>query len=474
MLEVERLRRGPWGLYVFPPSSVLPAFSQWVHDQAAPWAARLVDVVREGRRSGVMRDGGGAYPDQARRVLDAARAVAELSRACDLPVPAFAPWALPLRRADTGPDPWLNLYGAPPDATAREALEIDGDPRHLTWRTAPGTYRVEAAQLLARASSDVGAASNTVTDFHHRVWITEDGRIVDRTAQAVPPPTGPDGEALTPDMTGVACPPGTAPAPAAPGDAVIVEAPAAWLVDTAWRCVGWSVWTPGALRASRDVRASVILPLAWSWRLCEAAADSVERLGSIGAVVTASREYVAAMNLAAALAGGVRVPSDLVAQAAREQLARYEPSDVDRALQSAGEAAMQSGNAYAAALGAIVYGFGSLRETVGGALQYAVDPWGRREPFIQSPYLSGDIQGSNYVAPTLAIPAAPPAPPFGLGRTTVEGLRAQRDAARRRATLTPRAREQLAQPDAPAASSGGGEVLTLGGLALVARLLGWW
>lgn len=463
MIEATSKRRGAWGLYVFPPTSVLPAFAQWIHDAAAGWVAEFMRVMFDARAAGIMRDGG---PLDAQRAAMAAatRALGMAARAMDTPIPTFAVYAVPFRKAENGPDFWVNLWAdpmpvgspRPSTTTAREAIDQGpDDPRNVyTWGTFGGTWRPEVIRLVQGNSTTVRDAVNVLLDLHLGYWLTVDGLPLVRELAEAPDPTF-NGEVLSRDAHAWAC-------------------PSAGSLDV-WRCVAWSVATPPFGAASSDVYLSAVVPVAWQWQLFERVEQNIARLGSVDGIVTASREYCAALNLAAALAAGVAVPERVVQQAAQEQQRRFQPTREDELLTSAAEAGVQSGNPVGVFIGGALLGLQALQDAVGRALQYAVDPWGQREPRVAKPFLSGEVSGNYYVAPSISIPAAPPGVPYPTGAGAWGGREVRTD--------------ELGEPGAPggaggrpavmaptegAAGGGGvGEVAGWGvGLYLLAKLLG--
>lgn len=458
MIEVRDKRRGAWGLYVFEPTPVLPAFAQWVNDAAPGWAADLVRVVADARASGVMRRGGDESV-QRRAIRDAYRACGNVARACDCSSATFAPYAIPYRKADNGPDPWVNLWadpmpaGAPrpATATAREATRQADDPREATWGTYGGTWRRDAVQLLRAASPEAGAAANLLVDLHYRFGLTLGGELVENAyTDEAPDPTR-RGSRASRDNRGVTCADGGG--------------------SSAWACLVWSVSTPPFGAADSDVVASCVVPLAWQWALMERVADNVSSLGSVAALVEASREYVAALNLATALASGVPVPERVVQQAAQDQQRRFRPTREEEALSQAGEGLVETGNPVGLFIGGALLGGEALANEIGRALQYAVDPWGLREPAVRNPFLSGEVSGDLYVPPTHEVAPPPPGGGFVDGRTFLNNAREvfTEDGVYGGGGGTP----ARPSPTSAPSSGGGAEPVAVGvGLYLLAKLAG--
>lgn len=471
MIEVTSKRAGAWGLYVFPPTSVLPAFAQWVHDEATAWATEFLRIMAVARLNNAMVDDGRV--DQQRLVLrDAVRALGMLARACDLPIPAFAPWAVPLRKADNGPDPWVNLWGEPPVAgeerpattTAREVLDQgEGDPRAPFWRTYGGAWRPEVLRLVRGNSSAARDAANVLLELHTRFSLPYDGIAVERSyGGEAPDPTRSaytgGVETLSRDDNGTAC-------------------PSAGRSDE-WRCVLWSLAEPAAGAAAQDFYLSAVVPMKWQWELLLRVEENLRNLGSVAGVVSVSREYVAALNLATAWASGLRLPEQVVQQVARDQAARFTPTTEEELVDKVGEGALAAGASgalgpatpLALIAGAVILGLRMLQDAIGRPLMYPVDPWGRREPLVQSPFLSGVVEGDHYVAPTITIPAAPRYPSaeeYGLGRGFLG-----------REVFTDESNGGVGGTRAPpaatgeAASGGGGGVVEVFGLGLLLKMLG--
>lgn len=349
-------RDGAWQLCT---SRTAGGWVQWINAEAEGWRAEFLRVVR------AARDAGGLGLDRALGpyVRDAYRALGQLCRACDLPVPACGPYARRLVALDAGPDPWLAMWGEVP---------VNG------WRSA-------SVRLVSTGEPHVAGASNVVMELAKRYWLDLAGNLSGIGTDGTAPNTSQGG-----DSSGWSC--------AVAGSSGPLH------------CVSWVAWWPGPLSASRDVYVSAAVPIAWQWELIAAVAEEIAAVDLEG-FVAASRAWVLAKNISAAHALGLETPADIL-QAAAAELRAHETVDED--LQTVGEvggtvaAAVAAANPLAGVLIALATGLPALLQSLfGRPVQYATDAWGRREPVLESPRLTGTVFEREQTAPTHEVLQAP-------------------------------------------------------------------
>lgn len=406
--QTRALRAGPWGIYVFDATAVIPVtWAQWIHDAAPAWASEFVRIVRAARASGEMVPDPALWSRQVTVLRAAYRALGQLARACDLPVPSLGVYAYRVHQRDNGPAPWPNLYGDP--------LRTDGggenDPRAMFYGLGTGEWRRRTLTLVGAVNSRVSDAPYTALELHHRLWLREDGTVWDRAELTAPNPTQ------------------TVMAPWDPSARTELEADeSAWSCDapgrpiSAWHCVSYAVWWPGPLEADQSLYLSAVVPLAWHWDVIQGVADELEQLGSVGALVERCRNYVALKNLAEAYAAGVALPVDVVTFMARVSKQRWEADEGLQTLEHAGQgigAAVAAANPLVGALIGLVASLPAmLQEIFGNPIGHFRDSWFRDEPLLESEFLTGEIQGEYRVAPRHPVDAAPEGAsiiPMGVG-----------------------------------------------------------
>lgn len=371
---------GPWSLVGV--LDTVPEWVGWVHRDAARWRDVVLETVGEGRRLGVEEPTGGnaKWALRYRLTLKLVHALGQLARALDLPMSCFAPWARRLLRADAGPEPWPG-WGL------------------VNW----GLWRVAVVDAVRGVESHARDAANLRVELWHRVGLTLEGELV----TPVPDNFGARQTSRGEDWNGRVCPSGQA------------ATDVSW-----WDCIPLSVWWPGATSADRDVYVSATAPLKWTWDLAAGAADDIAELGNLERLVAFCRVWTAQKNAKAVaymrtlppVEGRqtieVTAPGDLLAVAASDQLqnlqsVRVAGADFSAALRGIGDAIVTL-PPWGTVIGAVFIGLAELLRAFGTAMGQWVDQWGRREPVLEVPRLTGGLSVTNPQAPTLEV-ARPPA-----------------------------------------------------------------
>lgn len=457
---------GPWTLVGT--IDTIPEWVGWVHRDAARWRDVVLELVAEGRRLGVEEPGGGAekWALRYRQTVALTRALGQLARALDLPITCFAPWARRMWRADAGPEPWPGWALA-------------------NW----GVWRVEVYRAAASVQARVASASNVKIELAHRVGLTFDGEL----STPVPETFGARQTSQGEDWNGRVC------------------APDAGTPPTWWDCIPLSVWWPGAFDASSDVFVSATAPLKWSWELAAGAADDVAELGDLERLVAFCRYWSAEKNLRAVaymrelpeVAGretvDVSVPQDLVLVAASDQLQNLRPVrvagvDLANMMSRLGQTVVTS-PPVGTIIGAVLISLAEVLRAFGTAMGSWVDVWGRREPALEIPRLTGELSTTVVQPPTHTVTAPPPPPDVEILEVTDPGsvtarlpgesltawrqrarsiLARQRDEALRGVTTSEAANEVIAEGRRARGASGssGGAALAVAALVAVVALSG--
>lgn len=388
------LRSGPWGLYVSPPSPLLPVpWAAWIHDQAPAWGNEFLRIVRQARATNAMNGDPANLTTAALFLRDAHRALGMLSRAIDTPVPILWPWAVRAYKDDTGPAPWEALW-----------CDVAGlrDERSVVRQdVCSGIWRAETQRLVRSNEEHVREGAYTELQLWWRWWLHLDGTTRERGSGPPPPPVRgvpvypgdptPTSNTLSVDRSGWSC---TGPGMTGP-----------------WGCISWQLYWPGAGEADRSLYLSASPPILWHWRMIDEVAADLEALGSVTALVERCRQFCVMKNLATCKAAGLELPGELVGLIARIDAQRWTPdSDLSDMTQIIG----QVGAAAAAVnpvVGAVIQAAAGVIDLLNNALPHAVgefrDNWGRREPVLEEPFLTGIIMGERRVAPTHAVDTAP-------------------------------------------------------------------
>lgn len=393
MRELTGYRSGAWGLFGSPDSD--PPWVAWIHDTAEGWRREIVRLRDAGHAAGLqitpLRSGTAsdvslpgalqtttATPSLWATQVDHTRAitnaVGQLARAVNLPIPSLGPWAEGLLYRDHGVSPWEG-WG---------------------YRD-PGVWRVVLLERIRRADREVadavGRGQLLFEQLAHRVGLSTSG------------------EASTAFLTGLA--------PTILGghqaDYHQSDCGPVGGSPSGWSCVDWAVWSPGLLSPETLSLLSAILPLGYQWELAVEVADALERLGSVDALLTASRAWISLRNATAiaymqrTLRLPITEPEDVLILQARDQARRYEvPEGVDLFGRLVGSAASAITDPLAqklVSIGATVPAL--LFELFGQAQSYATDVWGQRDPSPLLTSLSGSIDLRWVRAPDHAV-ATPP------------------------------------------------------------------
>lgn len=470
------LRAGPWGLYVSPPSPLLPVpWAAWIHDQAPAWGNEFLRIVRQARAVGAM-DGAPASLNNATLFLgEATRALGQLARAIDTPVPILWPYAVRVYKADTGPAPWPALW-----------CDIAGmrDERSVVRNDiCAGVWRAETMRLVTRDDAHVRDAAYTELQLTWRYWLGENGTAAVRGIAPPPPPSRGVAlphdpyarQTLDVDRSAWSC---TAPGLSGP-----------------WGCISWQLYWPGATEAARENHLSASPPLLWHWQLIDGVAADLEALGSVTELVERCRQFCVMKNLATCKAAGLEVPGELVGLIARIDAQRWTPdrdlSDVTDMVRAVGTLATAANPV----VGAVIQAAAGVIDILNNALPHAVgefrDNWGRREPIVENPFLTGIIQGEYRVAPTHDVATAPVWPSAllpmrragpvvirGAGERAEEVAQGDRPEEPLQSSSRRTAPVWMPEPEVleePAGGGEGGGLVVPGGLVFaVGKLLGWW
>lgn len=411
--ELAGYRQGAWGLFGSPDTD--PPWVAWIHDTAEGWRREVIRLREAGRAAGLqitpLRSGTASdvslpgalqttaatpalWATQVQLTRDITTAIGQLARAMNLPIPSLGPWAEGLLYRDHGPSPWEG-WG---------------------YRDA-GVWRVSLLDRIRRADSEVASAlargQVSFEQLAHRVGLATDGTVNVQFLTGLAPTVLSGHEA---DYHQSDC-------------GVVGAAP------SGWSCVDWAVWSPGLLSPETLTLLSAILPLGWQWELAREVADTLERLGSVDALMTASRAWVALRNAMAinymqrVLHLPVSEPEDVLILQARDQARRYEvPEGVDLFGRLVGTAASAISDPLAQKLvtvGATVPAL--LFELFGQAQSYATDVWGQRDPSPLLTTLTGSIDLRWVRAPEHSV-ATPPSSTTTRSRTVPSRTNVQRDA----------------------------------------------
>lgn len=367
---------GPWRLVGT--LDTVPEWVGWVHRDAERWRDVVLELAAEGRRRGLDDPAAGIerWPLRYQLTRDLVRALGQLARALDLPITCFWPWARRMWRNDTGPVPWPGWQ-----------LENEGQ------------WRVRVMDAAASAEVHVREAANVKLELAHRVGLTYEGELT----TPVPDGWGASQTSRGEDWNGRVCPGGA--------------------TNSWWACIPLSVWWPGALAADRDVYVSATVPLGWHWEMALGAADDIAEL-DVERLVAKCRFYVAGKNLKAVaymrnlpeLQGRqtvtVETPADLVLVGASDSLQNLRPvqvagTDIARVFRSVGETVITA-PPVGTVVGAVLIALAEVLRAFGTAMGSWVDVWGRREPALEIPRLTGSLNTTMPQPPTHSVLAPPP------------------------------------------------------------------
>ena len=432
----ELTTRGPWTLYRARSSA--PQWVGWVHESAEGWRREVIRLRAAAERSGAMAGASGANLNNQRLFTrDLVKALGQLARACDLPVPSFAPWAKQVWANDPGPLPW---WGWGRDVGGR-------------WVDITGRWQTEALTRITDEVSQFQGATMAHLALVPRVNLSLDGVASLDVSMALEAPETPRGV----DRRGSSC-----------GAVVRGE-------RSVWNCVNWSAWWPSAVHASRDVYATALVPLGWSWAQAAAAAARVEELGTLEALVEECRAWVALKNLRAVRSLRrasppvvIEVPEELLDVVADSTARRWESDESSVILRTAAgvvSAAVPVGPV----VGLVLEGIDLVVSLVGRAQGQWVDPWGRVEPVLELPRLTGTLSVERPTAPTHDVL---PAPTWAALPVVRSSLSQRRSAARGGSARVVRPRPSSSSSSTPArrsSTSSTGAAVSLA--AVVAYLL---
>lgn len=346
-----------WEMVVSRDSS--PPWVQWIdRANASGWIAvlrRLLDAAPPTEAGAV-----GAVVEEARRqVLAVWRAIGAVAAACDLPSHVFAPYAqtrlLLGNRFESGEGFGRTLPSLPPGELYAEL-----------W----AAMRAKNSDAYRRVAVNGDPFAPSLV---WRVDLRRDGSLWAEHLAAVDPPGSGRAE----------------------NSCVGVGAPVGGGLSS-WDCWTWREDLPGPLSADRTVRVVGLPPLRVFLAAGHEIAARIVALGVDG-VVTESRAYALTKNLLTARAIGVELPEDVLLFAARAEAARRSsPFSVNvLAGLGAGIGPVVGVLASNPVLGALVgagMGLGQLLFTIFGQAQgYDVDAFGRREPVLETTWISGQI-----------------------------------------------------------------------------------
>lgn len=335
-MTFELLGRGEW--------------AQWIDRAAANgWRARCADLLAALPPD---RSDMAVWDAQRQWVLDAYAALVGLALSCDFPLTSFKPYASPMRERDTGID------------------------------LGSGTWRVDTNRVITGSDATHGVTREEYgyLDLYHRVFVTRDGAISDRTDADAPP----DSLLSDVDAWGHNC----------HGDHV-----------TGWGCMSWKI---DELPARNDVAA--IVPLRWHFEAVRAGLQMIAGYGSLGDLVEDSRSYVIACNLATLREVQAQDPaaqdeSDIIAAQAAVQEAHWQGDPGLDLIAGLGSGAVAFGPVGAAIAGVAALPSILLR-ALGRAVQHPRDLWGRDLPLVETAALTGSFDPPR--APTHTAPTPPP------------------------------------------------------------------
>lgn len=436
------VRRGEWNMVRV--TSTTPQWVGWVHDTAPAWLRAVKRIVREGRAAGITAASTSALWDaQYRYTLQLTSAIGQLCKALDMPVPCFAPWAELAWRFDAGPLPWWGW-------------QLPG------W----GAWRSEVLRWAQR-EQHVGAATNVKLELWHRVGLALDGTMVTPLNEAEGARQTSRGE----DWNSRLCPTG------------VFGAPSGVAEQTWWQCIPFSVWWPPAGAASSDVYVSASVPLAWHWQMAAQCADRITELDTIEAIVAECRRWVAGKNLKAVKSLRratppviINVPEQLLRVVADDELLHIQGDDFQRGLTEGMQrvgAALINVPPVGTIIGIILEGLAAILQTFGWAVGEWIDMWGRREPVLEVPRLSGKLTTQEGSEPE-QIPETPEDRDRHEMWTPEMQARQDKDEAQDQANQADKEKRQGSPAPrpvvhAPTATVG---VEEIGGLVLIAKLLG--
>lgn len=333
-----------------------------------------------------------AWDAQQERTRLMAEALGNFARACDLPIPALAPYATRQLRADPGEN---NLPGV--------GLG-DGE-----WRPRIIAIIYNWSPQMRDSYADGGAF---YLDVYQRIALRPDGTVIVR------PNVVPELSNGLTDFT----------------RAGGVE-PGSDVHPSGWTDVGWREWWPGFGEASHTGEVACLVPLQWTYELLRESIRECVRLGVDGTIL-ASRAWVVRKNLVTARALGADIPEDIITTAAADQeLAMSGIPAEGHAIFGVATAIAAAANPVA---GLIVGVFSTIAEVLfaigGTAVAYWTDVWGRREPVLEEPRISGVILAREQHAPTHELAPPPPMTDRTSAREAAHSAAIRRGAATTRPT----------------------------------------
>lgn len=391
--------RGPWKLCRARTSA--PQWVGWVHESAEGWRREVIRLRAAAERSGAMTGATGANLNNQRLFTrDLVKALGQLARALDLSVSAFAPWAKQVWANDPGPLPW---WGWGRDVGGR-------------WEDLVGRWQTEALTRVLGEVPEVARAPMVHLALQPRVNLTLEGVASLDVSLALDAPETPRGV----DRRGSSC--------------GVVERGE----RSVWNCVNWSAWWPGFGYASSDAYVTALVPLAWSWAQAAAAAARVEELGTLEELMAECRAWVALKNVKAMRSlrlatppVEVELPEELLDVVARSSARRWE-SDESSAILRTAAGVVSAAVPVGPVVGLVLEGVDLLVTLMGRAQGQWVDPWGRVEPVLELPRLTGTLDVERPTPPSHDVLPAPSWDPAAEGPVPggVSRLAERRSAAR--------------------------------------------
>lgn len=348
-----------------------PPWVQWIdRPNAEGWIAvlrRLLDAPPPTEAGAV-----GAVVEEARRQIVAFwRAIGAVAAACDLPSHIFAPYAQTRlilgNRFESGEGFGRTLPSLPPGELYAEL-----------WAAMRGK---DSAGYRRVAGGDPFAPS-----LVWRVDLRRDGSLWAEHLAAIDPPGSGTAENA---CVGRGAPIGGG--------------------LSSWDCWTWREDLPSAISADRTVRVVGLPPLRVFLSAAHEIASRIVAAGVDG-VVTESRAYALTKNLLTARAIGVELPEDIALFAARaEEARRSAPFSVNTlAALGAGIGPVVGVLATNPVLGALVgagLGLGQVLFTIFGQAQgYDVDAFSRREPVLETTWISGQLSPPLAPSQVLEVP----------------------------------------------------------------------
>jgi hypothetical protein len=348
--------RGPWKLCRARTSS--PPWVGWVHESAEGWRREVIRIRAAAERSGAMTGATGANLNNQRLFTrDLVKALGQLARALDLSVSAFAPWAKQVWANDPGPIPW---WGWGRDVGGR-------------WEDLVGRWQTEALTRVLGEVPEVARAPMVHLALQPRVNLTLQGVASLDVSMALDAPETPRGV----DRRGSSC--------GVVGDRSV------------WNCLNWSAWWPGFGYAATDAYVTALVPLGWSWAQAAAAAARVEELGTLETLMAECRAWVALKNVKAirSLARAtppveIELPEELLDVVAASSARRWE-SDESSAILRTAAGVVSAAVPVGPVVGLVLEGVDLLVTLMGRAQGQWLDPWGRVEPVLELPRLTGTL-----------------------------------------------------------------------------------